>query len=182
VRGDVVAVGHYAQPILRRIVTDLKYRSATCLVSSIRVLVRRFQTERIGSWPWAQEYMLTICGMPSDVTRIRERGIDHITHLVDIVHEELVPWALRRDLLQRTRHVGQNAALPANELRRANVHGIFAVCTTKPVLGAVLLVDDVYTTGASWQEAARTLRAAGASKVYGFVYARGENTGHRRSY
>jgi competence protein ComFC len=36
----------------------------------------------------------------------------------------------------------------------------------------VLLVDDILTTGATLNEAATTLRAAGASQVYGYTLAR----------
>lgn len=168
---DFVTVGHYANPTLRRLLTHLKYHSATCLVESLRLVVRRFRTDHEGAWPWAQESRLTLCGIPSDTRRIRERGIDHVEHLLNIVENELVPWATRSPCLKRTRHVGQNATLPANQLRQVNVHGIFE--TVIPVTGPVLLVDDVYTTGATWEEAARALREAGASNVYGFVFAKG---------
>lgn len=171
IQGDTVSVGRYANPTLRGLLTHLKYRSATCVIDSLRTLVRRFRSEHVGVWPWAGEPSLTLCGVPSDTRRMRERGIDHVEHLLNIVQTELVPWATRVECLRRTRHVTQNAALPANKLRHANVRGIFE--SYVPITGAVLLVDDVYTTGATWEEAARMLREAGATKVYGFVFARG---------
>jgi predicted amidophosphoribosyltransferase len=171
IEGDVVSLGYYAHPTTRKLLTHLKYRSATCLVESLRAFVRRFRGEHIGAWPWAGELSLTLCGVPSDEKRVRERGIDHVSYLLDIVQVELVPWASRGECLIRKRHIAQNAALPANELRKANVQGIFEA--TSKVSGAVLLIDDVYTTGATWEEAARTLCAAGASKVYGLVFAKG---------
>jgi ComF family protein len=55
--------------------------------------------------------------------------------------------------------------------RRENVRGAFAASRT--VVGrAVLLVDDVMTTGATASEAARALRAAGAGRVVVAVLAR----------
>ena len=65
-------------------------------------------------------------------------------------------------LLGRTRHVSRQTGLPLAE-RRRNVRGAFAA--TRPVRGTVVLVDDVYTTGATAGAAATALRRAGASRV-----------------
>jgi competence protein ComFC len=64
-----------------------------------------------------------------------------------------------------------NAALPTDETRQANVHGIFSV--QQRISEPVLLVDDVLTTGATAEEAARALRLSGAPEVHVFVMATG---------
>jgi predicted amidophosphoribosyltransferase len=47
------------------------------------------------------------------------------------------------------------------------------VTSAEAVRGRViLLVDDVFTSGATLNECARTLRRSGARAVYGFVLAR----------
>jgi ComF family protein len=57
--------------------------------------------------------------------------------------------------------------------RARNVRGAFAVRRPGPVRGrAVLLVDDVYTTGATLKECAKALLRAGASDVRGITLAR----------
>lgn len=49
--------------------------------------------------------------------------------------------------------------------RRINIRGAFAV--THPVTGRrIVLVDDIYTTGSTLDEAAKVLRRAGAEKVF----------------
>jgi ComF family protein len=65
-------------------------------------------------------------------------------------------------LLTRTRHVSRQTGLPLAE-RQRNVRGAFAA--TRAVRGAVVLVDDVYTTGATSGAAATALRKAGASRI-----------------
>jgi ComF family protein len=56
--------------------------------------------------------------------------------------------------------------------RRRNVRGAFAVRKGHPFADkTILLVDDITTSGATIQECAKTIKAAGAAKVYAAVLA-----------
>ena len=134
-------------------------------------LLQRFRFERREPWPWAGEEKLLLCAVPSDERRVRARGVDHADVLTEILFRELVPWATKSNILRRKKRVHQNANLPHNQTRSINVHDAFEV--TEKIHGSVLLIDDVCTTGATWNEAARVLEEAGASNVYGFVFAKG---------
>lgn len=72
-------------------------------------------------------------------------------------------------LLERARPGTRQTGLRRDE-RRANVRGAFAA--TAAASGTVLLVDDVYTTGATAGAAATALRAAGAARVEVVTFAR----------
>lgn len=75
-------------------------------------------------------------------------------------------------LLKRVRRCHPQARLATFEERLLNVAGAFRA--TEPLDGArVLLVDDVYTTGATARECARALLDAGAREVVVAVFARG---------
>jgi ComF family protein len=75
-------------------------------------------------------------------------------------------------LLRRRRHTVPQFSLSPPQ-RRANVRGCFAVRPAKQLQNAhVLLVDDIMTSGATCNEAARVLRHAGASRVTVVVVAR----------
>ena len=79
-------------------------------------------------------------------------------------------WDLPYDrLLRRTRAVDRQAGLRYAG-RGANVRGAFAAIAEVP--RRVILVDDVYTTGATASAAASALRRRGAAEVHVVAFAR----------
>lgn len=86
------------------------------------------------------------------------------------------------EVLLRRRPTPPQTALP-RAARRTNPHGAFAVPGrhARRLAGRrVLLVDDVVTTGATLDAAARTLLAAGAAEVHAAAVARTPPPGPRR--
>jgi predicted amidophosphoribosyltransferase len=72
-------------------------------------------------------------------------------------------------LLGRARPAVRQTGLSLAE-RRLNLRGAFTAVATAPE--QVLLVDDVYTTGATAAAAASALRDAGASRIEIVTFAR----------
>jgi competence protein ComFC len=74
--------------------------------------------------------------------------------------------------LKRVKHKKPQTEL--SELERLNnVHGIFVWTGANLNNQTIILIDDVVTTGATLNEVARILKAAGAGQVYGLVLAKG---------
>jgi ComF family protein len=105
--------------------------------------------------------------VPADPDRRLQRGHHPAAALAE--HLSAV-WELPvLTLLDRPRAGRAQRALGLAE-RRRNVAGAFAACRSPPA--RVVLVDDVYTTGATASEAARCLLRAGAKRVDVLTFAR----------
>ncbi|MGZ6791409.1 MAG: ComF family protein [Mycobacteriales bacterium] len=104
---------------------------------------------------------LVLCPVPSAPSAVRARGHDHAWRLARAAATALrgagVPARAER-LLRPARAVADQSGL-SSAGRAANLHG--ALRATGRPGGAVVVVDDVVTTGATLVEAARALRLRG---------------------
>lgn len=113
-----------------------------------------------------------IVPVPLHATRERERGHNQAV----VLARELARFAglpIAESVLFRRAHTERHRAGMDAKARRQSVAEAFEVRQPKPINGRrVLLIDDVFTTGATVSECAATLKAAGASEVYVLTIAR----------
>jgi Predicted amidophosphoribosyltransferases len=159
-------------PAIRRI------RSAVWLDPSARLAVHRLKYE--GWWRVAESLAEAMRGLepltgrvclipiPLGARRLAERGYNQSERLAAALAQR-VDGVVRADLLRRTRDTRTQTALTP-EAREANVAGAFEAIGRPPA--CVVLVDDVFTTGATLSAAATALRAAGAERVEAVTFAR----------
>jgi ComF family protein len=113
--------------------------------------------------------------VPLHRTRLRQRGFNQ-AELISRAALKIRPTGNRLHLcagvLERKRETASQIGLTSHQ-RRENLRGAFGVAQSEAVKGReVLVVDDVYTTGATVSECARVLRRAGATKVWVATVAR----------
>lgn len=126
------------------------------------------------AWPADVEAeAAVVVPVPTTAARIRRRGYNQAARLAAHL-ARLTGRSFDPEILVRTRAAATQTALHPDE-RRANVAGAFAVPPGRAagLRGAhVLLVDDVWTTGATARECAETLVEAGARVASVATFAR----------
>lgn len=105
---------------------------------------------------------LTLIPIPSSQQKIRERGFDTVANLCTTLCRDKQGIKLDVSSLLLRRTVADQVGLSALE-RQKNLAGAFGV--NRVVSGTVVLVDDVITTGATLNSAAKALKYAGAQRV-----------------
>ncbi|MGA2191867.1 MAG: ComF family protein [Nitrospirota bacterium] len=109
--------------------------------------------------------------VPLHKRRLRHRGFNQSLFLAERVARSL-GIKLSLDGLERIRYTKPQVELKPED-REKNVRGAFEVSRPEDFKAErVLLVDDVYTTGATVRECARVLTALGAEAVYILTVAR----------
>lgn len=143
----------FFEGVVRAALHRLKYRGERELAAALSIpivdAIRSFLPETPA-----------ITWVPATPKRLRERGFDHAELLADAVAAGLGTTPL--GLLERTRGGPPQVQLDRRERQRAQAHSMRA---RLPAPHSVIVVDDVFTTGATASEAARALRAGGAQFV-----------------
>jgi predicted amidophosphoribosyltransferase len=108
--------------------------------------------------------------VPLGARRLRSRGYNQ-SERIAVALSELTGLPVRGNGLARRRETRTQTALTP-EGRQANVAGAFAADGVSGL--ACVLVDDVFTTGATLAEAGTALSVAGAARVEAVTFARAE--------
>lgn len=153
----------------------LKYERAEAVARPLGVLLARVMTKM------AEQGMsrdVTVIAIPLHPRKQRQRGYNQSVLLADEAVRSLrgEGWPLKTQhaAMVRMRQTESQFGLSSRE-RRRNLRGAFVVRDPQAVRGCeVLLVDDIYTTGATARECARVLRQAGATKVWVATVARAQ--------
>jgi ComF family protein len=143
----------------RDVVHRLKYDGWTRASDAMALAMRRLEPLTAG---------VSLIPVPLGSRRLRIRGYNQSACLAESLGGCLGA-AVKTDLLQRVRETPTQTALTP-EARHANVAGAFRAGSVAGL--HLVLVDDVFTTGATLAAAGAALAQAGAARVDAVTFAR----------
>ncbi len=161
----------------REILHNFKYRSKPQMAHSLGSFLGR-SLASLDKWPRPD----IVTSIPLHPLREKERGYNQSSLLASRAGKELdVPF---KPLLSRILNTESQTSLSRKE-RKINVEGAFIFNGKTIITGkSVLLIDDIFTTGATMQETGRILLSAGAREVNAAVMAiqgREDRRSHKQS-
>lgn len=173
-RADDLLLARSAAPhegLTRRLVVRLKYHRHQAAAEALGAILRRWlRHDEEAARALPLDSAAALVPVPLHRRRQRWRSFNQARLLAETLAEECgLPVV---EALVRVRPTRPQVGLAA-AARERNVKGAFAARDECIVSGATyVLVDDVYTSGATLRECARTLRAAGAGQVVAVTVAR----------
>jgi ComF family protein len=151
-------------PALREIIHHLKYSDRVSLAKPLGDIL----TECLKREAFTGNLVVPV---PLHRSRERLRGYNQ----AELIASRLgLPMTTR--LLRRRKNTPSQTGLTRNE-RKRNLASAFEV--RAELKGTIIVVDDVYTTGSTMNEIARTLKRGGAERVEALTVARVANDYYR---
>lgn len=156
---------------VRGSIVRLKFHGKKRYAKTFGILMSR-KIKQMTSWPRFDIIIYT----PIHFEKKRERGYNQAKLLADILGKE-IGCPVGAEVLIKTRHTVSQSKLDRKH-RQENLKGAFRYNEkAAPIQNMnVLLVDDVYTTGATVDECCRIILEAGANSIYISTAAIGKGT------
>ena len=161
----------YQNPLVKKIIHQFKYQPfikelaqplADLIINHFLILNKDID--------WTQFKLVPI---PLDKKKIRWRGFNQSLEIAKHLSKSLkIP--ILDNALNKIKTTIPQVKIDAFEKRKENMKGAFACQNPQKIKNQkILLIDDVFTTGATMEQGAQILKKAGAKEVWGVTIARG---------
>ncbi len=122
--------------------------------------------KKLEKWTQLKEFDAVVT-LPVSKERMNERGYNQ-SHFMGNAVSELFAVPRHDEYIRKVKNSKKQSSLKSVE-RVINISGAYEV-SPEAAGKNIILVDDIYTTGATMTEAARALKNAGAEVVVGVVF------------
>jgi len=154
--------------VIKKLIHALKYKYLQDLKTIIGEILRESFKKDNGNILPKNSIIVPI---PLHKKRQRHRGFNQAEIIAQSL-AQITRQKLKTKILIRKKFTYPQVKLKAAK-RKINVKGAFCLANKLEILNkSVILIDDVYTTGSTMNEAAKVLLKAGAKEVNGLVIAR----------
>lgn len=164
----LLSIYHY-NPILKKIIKNIKYRLATKVWEDFYKTVSPQLIEKLSFYKRISPDFV-IQPIPLSKIRYNDRGFNQ-AKTISIFFQKYLYFPIV-NLLIRKKETSSQAQTKDKWSRKINVKDVFIASKTCKD-AQIVLVDDIFTSGATVKAAAEVLKKAGAKKVYVLTLARG---------
>ena len=156
----------YRHPVVQRLIHEFKYRR----IRSISPTLSRLIGSYLRYYQISLPQQAIIMPIPLHPRKQRVRGFNQALLLAQDISRDL-SMTLDAHALVRTISTAPQTTLTV-ENRHKNVEHIFSLRNGTSVKAkTIILIDDVKTTGATLEQAARVLKQAGAKEIWAITFA-----------
>jgi len=157
---EVISIWEY-EGVIKKLIHQIKYQGLTDAITEL--VERVFEL-----WEMNIPEDTYITYVPMEKKKEKKRGFNQAELIAEelgkILGKKVVP------LLRKVRETRSQTELNEEE-RLINVKNAFSAIS-KVLPDNVLLVDDIWTTGATMKECSKVLKKAGVKNIFGFTLAR----------
>ncbi|MDP4008536.1 MAG: ComF family protein [Candidatus Peregrinibacteria bacterium] len=166
-----IACEYDNQNLIGKLIKRIKYKFSEELADSLADIVVQ---NLIDSIDWSNIGILI--PVPLSKERRKWRGFNQAELIGGKIVRRLnklgIDTRIEDEILRKVKDTPPQAACSSKLERLANVENAFEVNKNIRPPNAVILFDDVYTTGTTMNECAKTLKNAGVKNVFGLVIAK----------
>jgi len=161
------AATSYNNEIIQKLIWELKFNRRTVAAYPLTEILRYYLTSL--SFDFTDYQILPI---PLSKLRERERGFNQSAEIAKLLSIK-TGLKIMGEAMIRIKNTKPQTEINDWIKRKANIDGCFKIKKPELIEGQnIILLDDVFTSGATLNEASRTLKAAGAKKIIGLVAAK----------
>ena len=175
----LAAATPYVAKAVQEIVQALKYRQLENAVSDLTFVLKEYLekiSKELADWLPSEVILLPV---PLHSRKERKRGFNQSWLLAQAAEKILSGrfpekiFRLEKNAIKRTKNILSQTECRDYRQREENVKNIFLAADPKGIKNkTIIIVDDVFTSGATMREAVKTLKAAGAKKIMALVIAK----------
>lgn len=172
---NLIAISSYENSALRELLHHFKYNGFLGAKAPLERLITKWLDINRPLIPAFMCPNSLIVPIPLHKSRLRKRGFNQAELIAEILGRHL-RLPLEKDLLERVRNTKSQIGMKSAKDRSENIKNSIRVRPDQEMILSkypkIILVDDVYTSGATMKETTRVLRHSGARDITAFVVAK----------
>ncbi|MFA5098782.1 MAG: ComF family protein [Candidatus Paceibacterota bacterium] len=165
----LASAGNYDDPVLQKIIKSFKYQGIENLAPVLGKLIIKYVKNCESKIPQLSNYQITF--IPLHKSRERQRGFNQAELIAKSIAEYFNLPLIKT--IKRSKKTEPQAKMKNKEKRLKNISGCFSIPNPDSVKNKnVILIDDVFTTGDTINEAVKILKENGVKKIIALVAAK----------